>query len=228
MLRLVQIGNALPISFPVDTQSSFQPGMIGQLGLSGNNIVCGVSDGTAPFGIIDDVRTTVFTSPSINEIVIAAAVGVERNGILIAASDTQALLKNPNIVPSSFTASIDCELIPRNGAVIFLAGTPLNFDMDGDGIPDSIRTVVSYVWQVPGIPGDDSVIASGKMTLWFMRGLYETDQFEVNQRYPVNCNLFVSENGILTSRQPSPDHPGVAICTAPPIATLSSIGFMWL
>ena len=35
----------------VGTQT-FEPGMIAQLSLSGNNITCGVSNGTAPIGII--------------------------------------------------------------------------------------------------------------------------------------------------------------------------------
>jgi hypothetical protein len=35
--------------------------MIGQLGVIGNNIVCGVSDGTAPLGIIDDIKVRAFT-----------------------------------------------------------------------------------------------------------------------------------------------------------------------
>jgi hypothetical protein len=228
MLRLVQIGNSLPISYPADSSSQFQPGMIGQLGVIGNNIVCSVSDGTAPFGIIDDIRTSVFTAPAINEIVIASAVGVDVGGVLVAATDVQALLKNPNVVPSSFTASVDCELVPRNGAVIFVAGTPLNFDIDGDGIPDSIRTVVSYTWQIPNVPGDDSVIASGKVTLFFTRGLYQTDQYETNQQYPVNANLFVSESGLLTTRQASEAHPGVALCTGPPGSVVGTLEFLWL
>ena len=56
MLRLIQIGNSLPVSFPVDPTSVFQPGQIGQLKVIGNEIVCGISDGTAPFGIIDDIN----------------------------------------------------------------------------------------------------------------------------------------------------------------------------
>jgi len=228
MLRLVQVGNALPISMPADTQSSFMPGMIGQLGVNGNNIVVSVSDGTAPFGIIDDIRTTVFTSQSIDENVIVPCVGVLQNGRMVAAVDTMVLLKNPNVVPTSFTGSVDCELSPRNGAITFLAGTPLNIDIAGTGTPDGIKAIVSYTWQVPGIPGDDSVIASGKVTLWFMRGLYQTDQYEANQRYPVNANLFVSESGFLTTRQPSPAHPGVAIVTGPPQSVMSTLEFLWL
>jgi hypothetical protein len=229
MFRIVQSGNSLPTSYPVDPNSVFQPGQIAQLGVIGNNIVCGVSDGTAPFGILDDIKTNAFTAPSIDEEIIAAAVGVDRDGVLVSAIDVKATLLNPNVVSSSFTTNpIDVELIPRNGVIIFPAGTPLNFDMDGDGIPDAIRTVVSYTYQIPGIPGDDSTQASGKVTVWFQRIIAQTDQFETNQRYPVNANLFVSEAGLLTTRQPSANHPAVAIVTGPPTAIFGTLEFIWL
>jgi hypothetical protein len=63
MLKLVQTGNALPISWPVDPTAEFEAGMIAQLYLRGNNMVCGVSDGRSPIGIIDDCKTRAFTAP---------------------------------------------------------------------------------------------------------------------------------------------------------------------
>jgi hypothetical protein len=57
MLRIVQTGNSLPFSFPVAPSDEFQPGQIAQLKAFGNNVVCGVSDGICPIGIIDDVKT---------------------------------------------------------------------------------------------------------------------------------------------------------------------------
>ena len=71
MLRLVQVGNALPMSFIVDPSAEFLPGSIAQLTTLGNNIVCGVSNGSAPIGIIDDVKTSSFWQPTIDEVVIA-------------------------------------------------------------------------------------------------------------------------------------------------------------
>jgi hypothetical protein len=100
--------------------------------------------------------------------------------------------------------------------------------MTGSGIPDAIRTVVSYTWQVPGIPGDDSTQASGKVTIWFSRIAFQTSMFETNQRYAINCNLFVSETGLLTSRQPAADHPGVAICTGGPTSVFGTLEAIWL
>ncbi len=227
---MIQIGNSIPLSFPVDPNSEFEPGMIAQLRVIGNNIVCGVSDGLAPIGILDDIKTTAFTAPTVDETIIVPAMGVEDgSGTLVAATDIKAELRNPNIVASSFTTNpVDVELIARNGVVVFQQGTPLNFDADGDGRPDSIRTVVSYIYQIPGIPGEDSTQSSSKVTVWFQRIVGQTDKFETNQRYPVNATLFVSEAGLLTTRQPTDDHPGVAIVTGPPTAIANTLEFMWL
>jgi hypothetical protein len=203
--------------------------MIGQLKVIGNNIVCGVSDGTAPLGILDDIKTRAFTAPSINEVIIAAAPGVEHGGQLVSAVDVRAELDNPNIIPSSFiTSPVDVELIPRNGVIVFPQYTPLNFDADGDGLPDSIRTVVNYTYQIPNVPGDDTTTASGKVTIWFQRMIAQTDQYETNRTYPINANLFVSERGMLSTTQPTPDHPGVAVVTGSPSAIFGTLEFMWL
>ena len=48
MLKAVQIGNALPIQYPVNPTSVFEAGMIAELTTIGNDIVCGVSSGLAP------------------------------------------------------------------------------------------------------------------------------------------------------------------------------------
>jgi hypothetical protein len=229
-LKIVQVGNSLPVSYPVDSNAEFEPGMIAQFKLSGNQIVVGVSDGRAPFGIIDDYKTRAFSAPSIDEEVIAVAPAViEQDGRLVTATDVKWELKNPNVIPQSFvTSPVDVHLNPRNGIVTFPAGTPLNFDDNGDGLMDSIRTVVSYTYQIPNISGDDSTLASGKVTIWFQRGIFQTDKYETNQRYPLNAILFVSPNGMLTTEQPSEEHPGVAIVTGPPTALFSTLEFEWL
>lgn len=229
VFRLVQVGNSLPFSFPVDPNAEFQPGQIAQLTVFGNNVVCGVSDGTAPIGVIDDIKTNAFTSTSVDETIIAGPiVGVDNNGILVSPVDVKSELENPNVLPESFVSEIDVELIARNGVVRFLAGTPLNFDIDGDGVPDSIRTVVSYSYQVPNIPGDDSTVGSGRVTVWFQRMIAQTDQYDTTQRYPINANLFVNHEGKLTTKQPSEDHPAVAIVSGSPNAIAGSLEFVWL
>lgn len=230
--RIIQAGNALPFSYPVDPNAEFQPGMIAQLGVIGNNYVCGVSDGTAPLGIIDEIKTNAFTAPSIDEPVVAFVPEIARavvSGKVYTTIDVQINLDNPNVIASSFTSNpVDVELVPRNGTLIFPAGTQLNFNADGGAAPDSIRTVVSYTYQVPNIPGDDTTAGSGKVTVWFQRMIAQTDMYETNQRYPLNANLFVSECGLLTTRQPTPDHPGVAFVTGSPSAIHGTLEFMWI
>lgn len=229
-LKIVQIGNAIPVSYPVDPVAEFEPGMIAQLYLRGNNIVCGVSDGRAPFGIIDDFKTRAFTAPSIDEeVIVPVPDPVFQHSQLVTAYDIKWELNNPNIIPTSFiTSPVDVALIPRNGVILFPAGTVLNFDLNGDGIPDSIRTIVSYTYQIPNVSGDDSTLGSGRITVWFQRGIFQTDMYETNQRYPLNSILFVSENGRLTTSQPNDDYPGVAMVTGPPTAIAGTLEFVWL
>jgi hypothetical protein len=231
MFRVIQTGNSQPFSFPVDPSAEFLPGQMAQLNVMGNNVVCGVSDGTAPIGAIDDIKTNSFMSTSIDEVVIAGPIAgvVGPGGCLVTPVDVKTELNNAGISAGSFVSDpVDVELIPRNGVVIFLAGTELNLDADGDGIPDSIRTVVSYTYFVPNVPGDDSTHGSGRVTVWFQRFIGQTDQFDTTQRYPINANLFVNEEGKLTTRQPSENHPGVAIVSGSPTSVFGSVEFIFL
>lgn len=231
MLRLIQVGNTLPLSFPVDPSATFQPGQIAQLKVTGNEIVCGVSDGTAPLGIIDDINTSAFTAPVKDEVVVVPLVGVVGpDGYnLVAAVNTEKRLRFSNIVRSSFRADVEgLVLHDVNGVIEVPAGTPLNYDSDGDGIKDSLRTVVDYVYRIPNVPGDNTTVGSGRMTIWFARGIFETDQYDTTQRYVVNATLFVNEDGMLTTKQPSASHPGVAIVTGPPTGVVETLEFLWL
>jgi hypothetical protein len=217
MLRLVHYGNALPASFIVDPSAEFQPGMVGELVVIGNQVMITVSNGTAPLGIIDDIKTRAFTNISWNEEVIVPAVGVlGPGGQLVTPIDIKAELRKANIIKSSFTSTVKVSLNPVNGVIAFLAGTPLNIDILGTGQPSGIKTVVNYTYQVPNIPGDDSTQGSGRVTVWYNRMFFQTDQYETNQQYPVRANLFVSEYGLFTTRRPSNIHPAIGMVTAPP------------
>lgn len=216
MLRLVQVGNNLPASFIVDPSAEFQPGMVAELTVIGNQVMATVSSGTAPIGIIDDIKTKAFTSVAWNEVVIVPAVGVLSNNQLITPVDIKAELRHAYVDPKSFISTVEVQLISTNGVITFPAGTPLNYDLTGSGTPNAIRTIVNYSYQVPNIPGDDSTIGSGRVTVWFSRMFVQTDQFETNQVYPVKANLYVSETGLFTTRRPSSIHPAVAMVTAPP------------
>lgn len=187
-----------------------------------------VSNGTAPVGIIDDIKTRAFTNVSWNEVVIVPAVGVPGpNGKLVTPIDIKAELRRPNILRSSFNSTVNVVLNPVNGIITFLAGTELNVDLQGNGQMSGIRTVVNYTYQVANIPGDDSTQGSGRVTVWYSRMFFQTDQYETNQQYPVRANLYVSEHGFLTSRRPSTIHPAVGMVTAPPTPMAPYLEVLW-
>jgi len=190
---------------------------VAELTVIGNQVMATVSNGTAPLGIIDDIKTKAFTNVSWNEVVIVPAVGVAGpGGTIVTPIDIKAELRKANIVSSSFTSTVDVVLNSENGVIKFVAGTPLNFDLTGTGTPNAIRTIVNYTYYVANIPGDDSTQGSGRITVWFQRMFFQTDQYETNQQYPVRANLYVSEVGFLTTRRPSNIHPAIAMVTAPP------------
>ena len=230
MLKVIHTGNALPMSLSVDPTAEFEPGMFAQLGLIGNDIVAGISDGTAPLGIIDDVRTTAFTRPQVDEIVIVDAQSsvIDSNGKRVSTVDVTGVLEFPNIIENSFTSTISVILNVVNGIVTIPAGTELNYDSDGDGENDSFKLIANYIYRIAGKPGDDTTIGSGRVTIHYQRGIYATDQFDTTQIYPINCTLFVGLDGKLTSAQPTDSHPGVALCTGPPSAAIGTLEFMLL
>ena len=224
----MQVGNTLPASFISDPSAEYQPGQIAELTVIGNQVMATVSNGTAPIGVIDEIKTRAFTNVSWNEVVIVPATGViSPGGKLVTPIDIKAELKKPNILSNSFNSTINVVLNPVNGVITFLAGTELNFDLTGTGTPNAIRTIVNYTYQVANIPGDDSTLGSGRMTVWFNRMFFQTDQYETNQQYPVRANLYVSEIGLLTTRRPSSIHPAVGMVTAPPTPMSPLIEAMW-
>ena len=230
MLKVIHSGNAMPMSLPVDPTSEFQPGMFAQLGLLGNDSVATVSDGTAPLGIIDDIRSTAFTKSKVDEIVVIKVNSVETdsNGNLVSSNDLTGVLEHPHITESSFTSTVSVLLNVVNGIVTVPAGTKLNYDSDSDGTYDSFKIICNYIYSVAAKPGDDTTIGSGRITIHYQRGIYASDQFDTTQVYPLNSTLYVGLDGKLTSKQPTASHPGVAICTGPPTAANGTLEFMLL
>lgn len=216
MLKIVSTGNATPMSFIADPSSEFQAGMWAELAVIGNQVMATVSNGTCPIGIIDDVKTKAFSNVSWNETVIVSAFGIiGPNGVPITPVDIKAELRRPNVRENSFSSTVNVVLNPVNGVITFLAGTPLNIDLTGSGTLNGIKAIVNYTYQVANIPGDDSTAGSGRMTVWYERMFFQTDQYETNQIYPLRANVYVSEIGLSTTRRPSPIHPAVGTITAP-------------
>jgi len=230
MLRIIYHAYARPFSWPCDPAAEFEPGQVAQLSVVGNQVVATVSDGRAPIGIIDDIRTRSFHANSWDEEVAIPITGIPGpGGQLVTPYDIKYELLNPNIVASSFVSDpVPVQLIPRNGVIVIPAGTVLNADLIGNGTANGIKTYVRYSYQVPNVPGDDSTAGSQRITVWVHRFIGETDRFDTSAEYPLNANLFVNQYGMFTTTQPAPNYPSVAIVTAPPAPLLSSLQFMWL
>jgi len=229
MLRLIQVGSALPVSYSVDPTAIFQPGMIAQLKVMGNEIVCGTSDGTAPFGIIDDINTSAFTASVIDEVVVISVVSTTNgSGQLVSIADVKEELRFANIVRSSFVCDVEgLTLNDINGVITCPSNTVLNYDSDGDGTLDSVRVICSYTYRIPNIPGDNTTIGSSRMTVWIHRGIYETDQFDAKQRYAVNATLFCNADGLLTTEMLSSNHPGIGMVSGIPSSLNNTLEFIW-
>ena len=134
------------------------------------------------------------------EIVIAGPViGTVGSGkILITPKDVKVELENAGISPNTFVSDpVDVELIPRNGVVVFRAGTELNMDMDGDGIFDSIRTVVSYKYHVPNhqliVPNHQLIVLFTSSRSGTVVQSKENSEYDIGHYSPLWVDI--TENG---------------------------------
>lgn len=231
MFQITKTYGSLPDQYIVDPSAEFQPGMVAQLKAFGNQSVCGVSDGKAPLGIIDDIKTTSFTTTAINETaqsIVPPYLIQTISGVPYLNADFQVLLQNPHIVESSFISrDLDVQLIAKNGVIIFPEGTQLNVDLSGSGTPNGVRTIIDYAYQIANTPGDDTTRGSGKVTVWVTRIKGQTDQFDTRVRYPISAPLFVNVEGKLTTTRIA-DYPAPAIVTGPPSGGSGFLEFLWL
>ena len=133
-----------------------------------------------------------------------------------------------DVLPYSFTSTISVILNTLNGVITVPEGTPLNYKADDSEEYNAFRIITNYIYRVSGKPGDDTTLGSGRITIHYQRGIYATDQFDTTQIYPLNATLYIGLDGKLTSKQPTEDHPGVAICTGPPSAATGTLEFMLL
>lgn len=235
MLRVLHPGRHLPTHRTLDPNATFLAGMIGQLKFVGNEIVLGVSDGTAPFGVIEDSRSIAHIAPAIDE---PFTITPDVSEIISTASgpalsvDKIAFLQNANILQQSFVSTKEgVELIAVNGAVRVLAGTLLNAianPLSSDF--DSFVAHVRYSYYVPNRPGDDTTMGSGKISVWAnpAGAIFTTDQFESAVPYPLNSALYVSQNGKLTTQQLMESQPAIAMVCVPPTRINEALEFIWL
>lgn len=205
MLRIIKfpdtIPNALPISELVHDDGYFEPGQIAQTYLSEDplRLTVGVSNGRRAVGIIDDIRSPWFTEPVLLEKVIVPVLGNSSTptGSRCSSQDIMVELKNCNIESESFISQIPVELIPRNGIIIFPAGTPINYSNNNLGY---LCSEVSYRYKIPNRPSYDSTFISGRITLWNVDGMiFQTDQIDSKSKYKEGDFLFVDKDGRFTT-----------------------------
>lgn len=236
MLKVQAVGLNVIHSFPVDPTARFEPGMIGQLAQQDNMIVMTVSDGRAPFGIIDDIKAVSLTATQQEEIVVITAQSFSEDGYGGFISDfiESQELENSNLVVDSFFTTSDVGVIVnyRNGTIKIPAGTELNFN-DGtvdEGIFNALKIKVSYRYYIPSEFGEDTTLASGKVSIRFDRGIYATDQYDTSTVYSLNDPLFVSAEGKLTTKSSEiggVGTPVVGTVTCPPTNLSPFLEFFW-
>lgn len=232
MLKVIHSGNAMPLSMPVSSTAEFQPGYFGQLGVIGNDTAIFVSDGLCPIGIIDDTNVSSFTKPQIDEIIqiklTPDQIIVDGNGKITNAVEVSGILENPHIIQSSFISDISVFLNYVNGIITIPVGTECNFDYDENGINDGYKVLVNYIYRIANKPGDSTVASSGRVTLHYQRGIYATDQYDTTCVFALNCTLYVNLSGVLTSTQPTSNHPAIALATGIPNSAMSTLEFLLL
>lgn len=234
-LRVLHPGRHLPTFRTLDPNATFIAGMIGQLKYVGNEIVLGVSDGIAPFGIIEDTREIAHVRPVIDEPVVVTPLLseiVDNGSGPQLAVDKYAFLQNANILQNSFVSTkASVELIATNGAVKIPAGTKLNARVDpSPGDADSFVTHVRYSYYVPNRPGDDTTMGSAKVSIWAnpAGAIFSTDQYETEVPYPLNAGLYCSPNGKFTTKQSIETQPAIAMVCVPPTRINNMLELIWL
>jgi hypothetical protein len=214
---------------PVDPSAVFEPGMIcGLIEINGETFAT-VSNGTSipPFGIIDDINTTAFRRPVIDDLVFIPSPGIPSpgyGGALVNPAPVMGKLRETNIIPETFASDIAVQLDPKHGVVVIPAGSRLNHT-NSNGDLDGFELLTSYHYQVADIPGDSSVAATGLITIHVFRGIYETDQFDTTIDYPLNAPLFCGLDGKLTTKT---NGPAVGQVVHKPSALNGSLSFLWL
>ncbi len=228
MLRIIHGDESNPRMFLVNLSAQFEPGQVAQLSVNQSQIVCSVSDGTAPCGIFDDIKSAIITCPVIEELVIAYVNSpATHNGSLVTSIDIKKELNNADLIDKKFSSSVPCIVNYKNGVITFLKDTPLNADINGDGILDSIVAHVNYRYRIPRVLGEDSTAGSGQVAVRHSRMFAETSMYDVTQSYPLNAPLFVNTDGEFTTRKISDRHSSVGAVTAPPNRLSGLLQLIW-
>ena len=226
MLRPINISDRPFGLLPVDPTIQFEAGQIGGLTQIGNDVFGTLADGVQiqPFGIIDDTKTEAFSQPVIDEVVhIPTVITWDGYGCPVSSTDVMGMLKETNIIESSFQANIDLILDTKHGVITVPAGSEVNYEFP-DGTP-GFEVVASYHFKIADFPGEDTTAGSQLLTLHFARGIFSTDQFDTTAQYIVNDNLFCGVDGKFTTKE---NGVVVGMVIVPPSSLVGTVMFLWL
>lgn len=223
------LADTLVWSAPVDPSAVFEAGQIAGLIEINGQLFVTVSDGVSipPIGVIDDNKTSAFTSNAIDELQFVPAPVEEVNGVLVSTMDVMGALEEVNVIQSSFTTNIDIVLNPKKGTFIVPAGTPANYEEQvGNTTTFGFEVISSYTFQIADFPGDDSTDGSGQISIHFKRGIFCTNIFDTLSAVAPGQPLFVDSEGKLTPQETA--SPVVAIALQPASSVNQELMFMWL
>ncbi len=190
---------------PVDPNTTFNAGMVGEYNSSGNIVV---SDGTAPCGILKWNKTSTLYGVAVDEAVVMNTDGSTPSTLL------HANISNPRVrslaggLGTLYTNTVDYSYSAVNGTVTRLAT-----------IASGGTVYVTYTFQLsatdiasganaPGNVGlnfnlnSDDTAGSGKITIIQGLSTVFTDQYDTSRTYTLNEQLYVMNGGQFTNVTP--------------------------
>lgn len=226
--RLVQ-GVSRPMSYPVEPGSELYRGQIGFKTVKGT-ITNSASAGCMIAGIIDDDKATSLYDKFIGSYTFTATTNNSDDALSAQTIATGILNFREGINNKSMSDYPSWSLVAKvagasGGYNITVDSSKVTVALDKDtGIitlsidtGTDLEAATTYDFKLTiaadvkrSMPGamiasdmfnNESTLASGLATVWFLEGIYETDQYDPYQVYAINDPLYVTNSGIITSNE---------------------------
>jgi len=209
-----------PASFPIESGIAFERGTFLWF-KKGSSVATNVYDSTyQPLGISDDDKTDNVTAKIQNQ-VISYTLVVDASGNAIATYSLGRTIAPDSVIatasqkPASWTI-VSTPALPAASTSTFTLSADgiLTHNVTGTGAPQGTTYNVtltldySYVKSasqnggaaiVTDMFNNNSTAASQLVTVWFMEGIYESDQYDPYVSYSVGDPIYAKTGGILTS-----------------------------
>ncbi len=196
--KLAKLGGSEPGTISVDPNTNFQAGQIASYDANGAATLAGSA--TNPVGIFKaDKASTVYAVSAVEAVTVVA---LETAYNFNHANVTSVLVDNLAGDPYTEGAGSDYVLNLTNGTITTTASGTTN-------ITTGETVYVTYTYEMTAADkeqegvnffnSNDDTQGSGKITMLQGGWRIHTDQFETDQNYAMNAQLFVSANGKFTS-----------------------------